>query len=121
MPTSTLPGRPVPPPAAPTAYALLVRPLGVGRRCSRGPRVTIPLGPVLSASAVFGMVTWTVDSSCATMRPPYIARGLDVGIALPATAAAITVTGNAPVKDGDVASGLQSTMLVPSAPLCWSP
>jgi hypothetical protein len=43
------------------------------------------------------------------MWPPYIALGLGVGIVLPATAAAII--GNAPVRDGGVASGLQSTML----------
>ncbi|MEV6162340.1 MFS transporter [Streptomyces sp. NPDC052052] len=89
--------------------SLFASPLGSQLTDRFGPRVTIPLGLVLSAAAMFGMLTWTVDSSYATMWPPFIAMGLGVGIVLPATAAAII--GNAPVRDGGVASGLQSTML----------
>lgn len=89
--------------------SLFASPIGSQLTARFGPRVTIPLGLGLSALAMFGMLTWTVDSSYATMWPPYIAMGLGVGIVLPATAAAII--GNAPVKDGGVASGLQSTML----------
>ncbi len=89
--------------------SLFASPLGSQLTARYGPRATIPLGLLLSAAAMFGMLTWTVDSSYATMWPPYIAMGLGVGIVLPATAAAII--GNAPVKDGGVASGLQSTML----------
>ncbi|MFF9215968.1 MFS transporter [Streptomyces viridosporus] len=89
--------------------SLVASPLGSQLTARFGPRVTIPLGLVLSAAAMFSMLTWTVDSSYATMWPPYIAMGLGVGIVLPATAAAII--GNAPVEDGGVASGLQSTML----------
>ncbi|MFG2259463.1 MFS transporter [Streptomyces mirabilis] len=89
--------------------SLFASPIGSQLTARFGPRVTIPLGLVLSAAAMFGMLTWTVDSSYATMWPPFIAMGLGVGIVLPATAAAII--GNAPVKDGGVASGLQSTML----------
>ncbi|WP_081241507.1 MFS transporter [Streptomyces viridosporus] len=89
--------------------SLVASPLGSQLTARFGPRVTIPLGLVLSAAAMFSMLTWTVDSSYATMWPPYIAMGLGVGIVLPATAAAII--GNAPVRDGGVASGLQSTML----------
>ncbi|MGW3763780.1 DHA2 family efflux MFS transporter permease subunit [Streptomyces sp. NPDC005131] len=89
--------------------SLFASPIGSQLTTRFGPRVTIPVGLILSASAMFGMLTWTVDSSYATMWPSYIAMGLGVGIVLPATAAAII--GNAPVKDGGVASGLQSTML----------
>lgn len=89
--------------------SLFASPIGSQLTARFGPRVTIPLGLVLSAAAMFGMLTWTVDSSYATMWPPYVAMGLGVGIVLPATAAAII--GNAPVEDGGVASGLQSTML----------
>ncbi|MFF5154930.1 MFS transporter [Streptomyces sp. NPDC000348] len=89
--------------------SLAASPLGSQLTARFGPRLTIPLGLVLSAVAMFGMLTWTTDSSYATMWPPYVALGLGVGIVLPATAAAII--GNAPVRDGGVASGLQSTML----------
>ncbi|MFF7855533.1 DHA2 family efflux MFS transporter permease subunit [Streptomyces sp. NPDC007904] len=89
--------------------SLVASPTGSQLTTRFGPRVTIPLGLVLSAGAMFSMLTWSVDSSYATMWPPYIALGLGVGIVLPATAAAII--GNAPVRDGGVASGLQSTML----------
>ncbi|PZH20984.1 MFS transporter [Streptomyces sp. NTH33] len=89
--------------------SLFASPIGSQLTARFGPRVTIPLGLVLSAAAMFSMLTWSVDSSYATMWPPYVAMGLGVGIVLPATAAAII--GNAPVRDGGVASGLQSTML----------
>ncbi|MFD3735789.1 MFS transporter [Streptomyces sp. NPDC058632] len=89
--------------------SLFASPIGSQLTTRFGPRVTIPLGLVLSGAAMFGMLSWSVDSSYATMWPPFIALGLGVGIVLPATAAAII--GNAPVEDGGVASGLQSTML----------
>ncbi|WP_406725647.1 MFS transporter [Streptomyces sp. GD-15H] len=89
--------------------SLFASPIGSQLTTRFGARVTIPLGLALSAAAMFGMLTWTVDSSYATMWPPFLAMGLGVGIVLPATAA--TIIGNAPVKDGGVASGLQSTML----------
>ncbi|WGD40890.1 MFS transporter [Streptomyces cathayae] len=89
--------------------SLFASPIGSQLTARFGARVTIPLGLTLSAAAMFSMLTWTVDSSYATMWPPFVAMGLGVGIVLPATAAAII--GNAPVEDGGVASGLQSTML----------
>ncbi|MFE7815725.1 MFS transporter [Streptomyces sp. NPDC057433] len=89
--------------------SLFASPVGSQLTTRFGPRVTIPLGLVLSGIAMFGMLSWSVDSSYATMWPPFVALGLGVGIVLPATAAAII--GNAPVEDGGVASGLQSTML----------
>ncbi|MGY0069584.1 MFS transporter [Streptomyces sp. QTS137] len=89
--------------------SLFASPVGSQLTTRFGPRVTIPLGLVLSGAAMFGMLSWSLDSSYATMWPPFVALGLGVGIVLPATAAAII--GNAPVQDGGVASGLQSTML----------
>ncbi|MFI2423959.1 MFS transporter [Streptomyces sp. NPDC018955] len=89
--------------------SLVASPVGSQLTARFGPRVTIPLGLALSAAAMFSLLTWTVDSSYATMWPPYIALGLGVGIVLPATAAVII--GSTPVEDGGVASGLQSTML----------
>ncbi|MFC1229047.1 MULTISPECIES: MFS transporter [Streptomyces] len=89
--------------------SLFASPLGSQLTARLGARVTIPLGLLLSGAGMFGMLSWSVDSSYATMWPPFIAIGLGVGIVLPATAA--TIIGNAPVRDGGVASGLQSTML----------
>lgn len=89
--------------------SLVASPLGAQLSRRLGARVSVPIGLLLSAVAMFSMLTWTVDSSYATMWVPYIAMGLGVGIVLPATAD--TIIGNAPVKDGGVASGLQSTML----------
>ncbi|GAB2816474.1 MFS transporter [Streptomyces chlorus] len=89
--------------------SLFASPAGSQLTARFGARVTIPLGLLLSGAGMFGMLSWSVDSSYATMWPPFIAIGLGVGIVLPATAA--TIIGNAPVKDGGVASGLQSTML----------
>ncbi|WP_326754605.1 MFS transporter [Streptomyces hirsutus] len=89
--------------------SLVASPLGSQLTARFGARATIPLGLLLSGAGMFGMLSWSVDSSYATMWPPFIAIGLGVGIVLPATAA--TIIGNAPVRDGGVASGLQSTML----------
>ncbi|SDC65264.1 MFS transporter [Streptomyces prasinopilosus] len=89
--------------------SLFASPLGSQLTSRLGARVTIPLGLLLSGAGMFGMLSWSVDSSYATMWPPFVAIGLGVGIVLPATAA--TIIGNAPVRDGGVASGLQSTML----------
>ncbi|MEU6159024.1 MFS transporter [Streptomyces sp. NPDC047130] len=89
--------------------SLVASPLGAQLSQRLGARVSVPIGLLLSAVAMFSMLTWTVDSSYATMWVPYIALGLGVGIVLPATAD--TIIGNAPVRDGGVASGLQSTML----------
>jgi hypothetical protein len=55
------------------------------------------------------MLTWGVDSSYSALWPPFIALGLGVGMVLSASSDAIV--GNAPVKDGGVAGGLQATAL----------
>jgi hypothetical protein len=55
------------------------------------------------------MLSWQTDSSYATMWPPFIALGLGVGMVL--SAASDAIVGNAPVRDGGVAGGLQATAL----------
>jgi hypothetical protein len=69
----------------------------------------MPLGMLLQAASCFGMLTWKTDSSYATMWPPFIALGLGVGMVMSASSDAIV--GNAPVRDGGVAGGLQATTL----------
>jgi hypothetical protein len=69
----------------------------------------MPLGMLLQAASCFGMLTWSTDSSYTTMWPPFVALGLGVGMVLAASSDAIV--GNAPVRDGGVAGGLQATTL----------
>ncbi|MFD6426744.1 DHA2 family efflux MFS transporter permease subunit [Streptomyces sp. NPDC060198] len=89
--------------------SLVAAPLGAALTGRFGPRLTMPLGMVLQAAATFTMLTWETDSSYATMWPPFIALGLGVGIVLSASSDAIV--GQAPVRDGGVAGGLQATAL----------
>ncbi|AYN42987.1 DHA2 family efflux MFS transporter permease subunit [Streptomyces dangxiongensis] len=74
-----------------------------------GARFCMPLGMLLQAAACFTMLTWSGDSAYATMWPPFVALGLGVGMVLSASSDAIV--GNAPVRDGGVAGGLQATTL----------
>lgn len=69
----------------------------------------MPLGMLLQAAACFTMLSWSGDSPYATMWPPFVALGLGVGMVLSASSDAIV--GNAPVRDGGVAGGLQATTL----------
>ncbi|MFD7462273.1 MULTISPECIES: DHA2 family efflux MFS transporter permease subunit [unclassified Streptomyces] len=89
--------------------SVVASPLGAQLTERFGPRLTMPLGMVLQAAAAFTMLTWSADSSYATMWPPFIALGLGVGMVMSASSAAIV--GNAPVRDGGVAGGLQATAL----------
>ncbi|WP_320772841.1 MFS transporter [Streptomyces sp. CRN 30] len=89
--------------------SLVASPLGAALTQRFGPRLTMPLGMVLQAASCFGMLTWQTDSSYATMWPPFVALGLGVGMVLSASSDAIV--GNAPVRDGGVAGGLQATTL----------
>ncbi|OKJ75869.1 tetracenomycin C resistance and export protein [Streptomyces sp. TSRI0107] len=89
--------------------SLVASPLGAALTQRLGARFTMPLGMVLQAACCFGMLTWSTDSSYATMWPPFIALGLGVGMVLSASSDAIV--GNAPVQDGGVAGGLQATTL----------
>ncbi|MCX5399275.1 DHA2 family efflux MFS transporter permease subunit [Streptomyces sp. NBC_00102] len=89
--------------------SLVAAPLGAALTGRFGPRLTMPLGMVLQAAAAFTMLTWDTDSSYATMWPPFVALGLGVGMVLSASSDAIV--GQAPVRDGGVAGGLQATAL----------
>ncbi|MEU9559718.1 MFS transporter [Streptomyces fumanus] len=89
--------------------SVVASPLGAALTDRFGPRLTMPLGMVLQAAACFTMLTWSADSSYATMWPPFIALGLGVGMVMSSSSDAIV--GNAPVRDGGVAGGLQATAL----------
>lgn len=89
--------------------SVVASPLGAALTERFGARFTMPLGMLLQAAAMFTMLTWSADSSYATMWPPFIAMGLGVGMVMSASSEAIV--GNAPVKDGGVAGGLQATAL----------
>jgi EmrB/QacA subfamily drug resistance transporter len=89
--------------------SVLASPLGAALTERFGARFTMPLGMLLQAAAMFTMLTWSADSSYATMWPPFLAMGLGVGMVMAASSEA--VVGNAPVKDGGVAGGLQATAL----------
>ncbi|MFJ8111770.1 MFS transporter [Streptomyces sp. NPDC096132] len=89
--------------------SLVASPLGAALTGRFGARVVMPLGMILQAASCFGMLTWSTDSSYATMWPSFIALGLGVGMVMSASSDAIV--GNAPVRDGGVAGGLQATTL----------
>jgi EmrB/QacA subfamily drug resistance transporter len=89
--------------------SVVASPLGAALTDRFGPRLTMPLGMALQAVACFAMLGWSVDSSYATMWPPFIALGLGVGMVMSSSSDAIV--GNAPVRDGGVAGGLQATAL----------
>ncbi|MEU1199447.1 DHA2 family efflux MFS transporter permease subunit [Streptomyces sp. NPDC005813] len=89
--------------------SLIASPLGAALTGRFGARLTMPLGMLLQSAACFGMLTWRTDSPYATMWPPFVALGLGVGMVLAASSDAIV--GNAPVRDGGVAGGLQATSL----------
>ncbi|MFE7323972.1 DHA2 family efflux MFS transporter permease subunit [Streptomyces sp. NPDC057565] len=89
--------------------SLVASPLGAALTGRFGSRLSMPLGMVLQAVATFSMLTWDTGSSYATMWPPFIALGLGVGTVLSASSDA--VVGQAPVKEGGVAGGLQATAL----------
>ncbi|NUO41415.1 MAG: MFS transporter, partial [Streptomyces sp.] len=89
--------------------SVVASPLGAALTDRFGPRLTMPLGMALQAIACFTMLSWSADSSYTTMWPPFIALGLGVGMVMASSSDAIV--GNAPVKDGGVAGGLQATAL----------
>lgn len=73
--------------------------------------VASPLGAALTGrfGPRFTMLSWSAESSYATMWPPFVALGLGVGMVMASSSDAIA--GNAPVQDGGVAGGLQATAL----------
>ncbi|MFG2551471.1 MFS transporter [Streptomyces sp. NPDC048581] len=89
--------------------SVVASPLGAALTERFGPRLTMPLGMALQAIACFTMLSWGADSSYTTMWPPFIALGLGVGMVMASSSDA--VVGNAPIKDGGVAGGLQATAL----------
>lgn len=89
--------------------SVVAAPLGAKLTEKFGARLTMPLGMVLQAAASFGLLGWGVHSSYGAMWPPFIALGLGVGMVMAASSDAIV--GNAPVRDGGVAGGLQATAL----------
>ncbi|GHH05711.1 MFS transporter [Streptomyces rubradiris] len=89
--------------------SVVASPLGAALTERFGPRLTMPLGMALQAVACFTMLGWGAHSSYAVMWPPFIALGLGVGMVMASSSDAIV--GNAPVKDGGVAGGLQATAL----------
>lgn len=89
--------------------SMVASPLGAKLTEKFGPRLTMPLGMVLQAGAAFTMLAWSDDSSYHALWPPFVALGLGVGMVMSASSAAIV--GNAPVKDGGIAGGLQATSL----------
>ncbi|GGS79659.1 MFS transporter [Streptomyces griseoviridis] len=89
--------------------SVVASPLGAALTDRFGPRLTMPLGMGLQAVACFVMLGWSADSSYTVMWPPFIALGLGVGMVMSSSSDAIV--GNAPVRDGGVAGGLQATAL----------
>ncbi|MFI0986312.1 DHA2 family efflux MFS transporter permease subunit [Streptomyces exfoliatus] len=89
--------------------SVVASPLGAALTDRFGPRLTMPLGMALQGIACFLMLGWNPDSSYTAMWPPFIALGLGVGLVMASSSDAIV--GNAPVRDGGVAGGLQATAL----------
>ncbi|MFD8235987.1 MFS transporter [Streptomyces sp. NPDC059696] len=89
--------------------SVVASPLGAALTARFGPRLTMPLGMALQAVACFAMLGWSTESSYTATWPPFIALGLGVGMVMASSSDA--VVGNAPVQDGGVAGGLQSTAL----------
>ncbi|GHF56109.1 MFS transporter [Streptomyces griseosporeus] len=89
--------------------SVVASPLGAALTDRFGPRLTMPLGMALQGAACFVMLGWSAESSYALMWPPFIALGLGVGMVMASSSEA--VVGNAPVRDGGVAGGLQATAL----------
>ncbi|MGC9666148.1 MFS transporter [Planosporangium sp. 12N6] len=84
-------------------------PLGAALTDRFGPRFSMPLGMLLEGGASFGLLALGTHSSYAVMWPSFVALGLGVGMVMSASSEAIV--GNAPVRDGGVAGGLQATAL----------
>ncbi|QFZ24576.1 DHA2 family efflux MFS transporter permease subunit [Saccharothrix syringae] len=89
--------------------SMVASPLGAALTDRFGPRFSLTLGMLLQAGASFGLLGLGVDSGYAAMWPCFVALGLGVGMVMAASSEAIV--GNAPVRDGGVAGGLQATAL----------
>ncbi|MBW8483468.1 MFS transporter [Actinomadura parmotrematis] len=89
--------------------SVVAAPLGAAVTDRFGARVSMPIGMLLQAGASLWMLTWQSDSAYGAFWPPFVALGLGVGMVMSASSEAIV--GNAPVRDGGVAGGLQATAL----------
>ncbi|MBB2944195.1 EmrB/QacA subfamily drug resistance transporter [Actinoplanes lutulentus] len=89
--------------------SVVASPIGAALTDRFGPRLTMPVGMVLQGAASLGLLFLDTDSSYHVMWPSFVGLGLGVGMVMAASSEAIV--GNAPVKDGGVAGGLQATML----------
>ncbi|MFY4722861.1 MFS transporter [Streptomyces sp. LaBMicrA B280] len=89
--------------------SVVAAPLGAALTERFGARLSMPAGMLLEAVASLWMLTWDTHASYPAMWPPFILIGLGVGMVMSASSDAIV--GNVPVRDGGVASGLQSTAL----------
>lgn len=87
--------------------SVVASPLGAKITEQFGPRVSMPLGMACQALASVAMLGWDIDSSYTALWPPFVGLGLGVGMVMAASSDAIM--GNAPVRDGGVAGGLQAT------------
>ena len=56
--------------------SVVASPLGAALTGRFGPRFTMPLGMALQGAACFTMLSWSAESSYATMWPPFVALGL---------------------------------------------
>src|SRR4051812_200394 len=89
--------------------SMVASPLGAALNGRFGPRLAMTGGMLLQAAASFGLLALSPDSGYLSMWPSFVALGLDVGLVMASSSEAIV--GNAPVEDGGVAGGLQSTAL----------
>jgi EmrB/QacA subfamily drug resistance transporter len=89
--------------------SMVASPLGAALTDRFGPRLSMTLGMLLQAAASFGLLTLSPHSGYAFLWSPFVALGLGVGMVMAASSEAIV--GNAPVRDGGVAGGLQATAL----------
>ena len=89
--------------------SMVASPLGAALTDRFGPRLPMTLGMLLQAAASFGFLALSPDARYLTLWPAFVALGLGVGMVMAASSEAIV--GNAPVRDGGVAGGLQATAL----------
>jgi hypothetical protein len=87
----------------------LASPLGATLAGRFGAGFRMPPGMALRAGVRFGLLTWSTDSSHATMWPPFVARGLGAGMVMAASCDALVC--HAPARGGGVAGGLRATIL----------
>jgi EmrB/QacA subfamily drug resistance transporter len=89
--------------------SMVASPLGAALNGRFGPRLAMTGGMLLQAAASFGLLALSPASGYLSMWPSFVALGLGVGLVMASSSEAIV--GNAPVEDGGVAGGLQSTAL----------